>query len=110
MGDWIPDLLMFAAGFTGGILVSMIASSSRAGKLQQTDLLATRTKIIADVKQQHEQEILSAAVRTAEDIRGELQKSAVTLQKALLATEAASPPTGPPDENPAPRAPTAQVN
>ena len=103
MGDWIPDLLMFAAGFTGGILVSMIASSLRAGKRQRSELLAARTKMLAEVKQQHEQEILSAAVRTAEDIRGELQKSAVTLQKALLATEASSAPTDPPDENPAPR-------
>jgi hypothetical protein len=110
MGDWIPDLLMFAAGFTGGILYSMIASSLRAGKRQPADLLGTRTKILADVKQQHEQEILSAAVRTAEDIRGELQKSAVTLQKALLATEASSPSADPPDANPASRTRTAQVN
>ena len=86
MGDWFSDLLIFSAGFTGGILVSMIVSYLGNGRRRRTDLVAARTRILADMKDQHDQEILHAAVRTAEDLRGELHKSALTLRKALLAT------------------------
>jgi hypothetical protein len=91
MDDWISDLLIFSAGVTGGILVSIIASFLRTNQRQRTDLVETRTRILADIKEQHEQEILHAAVRTAEDIRGELHKSALTLQKALLAARDSVP-------------------
>jgi hypothetical protein len=92
MDDWISDLLIFSAGVTGGILVSIIVSFLRTNQRQRTDLAATRTRILADIKEQHEQEMLHAAVRTAEDIRGELHQSALTLQKALLAARAPMPP------------------
>jgi hypothetical protein len=92
MDDWISDLLIFSAGVTGGILVSIIVSFLRTNQRQRTDLAATRTRILADIKEQHEQEMLHAAVRTAEDIRGELHQSALTLQKALLAARAPVPP------------------
>ena len=85
MDDWISDLLIFSAGVTGGILISIVVSCLRTNQRQRMDLVATRTRILTDIKEQHEQEILHAAVRTAEDIRGELHKSALTLQKALLA-------------------------
>jgi hypothetical protein len=103
MDDWISDLLIFSAGVTGGILVSIIVSCLRTNQRQRTDLVETRTRILADIKEQHEQEILHAAVRTAEDIRGELHKSALTLQKALLA---ARDPVPMPEE---PRDPTADA-
>jgi hypothetical protein len=103
MDDWISDLLIFSAGVTGGILISIIVSFLRTNQRQRTDLVETRTRILADIKEQHEQEILHAAVRTAEDIRGELHKSALTLQKALLA---ARDPVPMPEE---PRDPTADA-
>lgn len=110
MGDWISDLLIFSAGVTGGILVSMIVSSLRAGKRRRTDLVSARSRILADMKEQHDQEILHAAVRTAEDLRGELHKSALTLRKALLATSVSPTalPESPDDRPPAPR--PAQAN
>lgn len=86
MGDWISDLLIFSAGVTGGILVSIIVSCLRTNRQQRTDMVAARTRILSDMKEHHDQEILHAAFRTAEDIKGELHKSALTLQKALLAT------------------------
>ena len=92
MGDWISDLLIFSAGVTGGILVSMILSCLRANKQERAETVAARTRVINDIKEQHDQEILHAAFRTAEDIKGELQKSAVTLRKALLATVDPVPP------------------
>jgi hypothetical protein len=90
MGDWISDLLIFSAGVTGGILVSIIVSCLRANKQERAG--AARTRVLTDMKEQHDQEILDAAFRTAEDIKGELQKSAVTLRKALLATVDPVPP------------------
>jgi len=99
MGDWIADLLLFSAGVTGGILVSMIASCLRAGRQERSDLAAARSRILSDIHDQHEQEILHAAVRTAEDLRGELHKSALTLRKALAATEAAPSATDPAEDS-----------
>ena len=92
MGDWISDLLIFSAGITGGILVSIIVSCLRANKQERAEVVALRTRVLNDMKEQHDQQILDAAFRTAEDIKGELQKSAVTLRKALLATVDAVPP------------------
>jgi hypothetical protein len=92
MCDWISDLLIFSAGVTGGILVSIIVSCLRANKQERADIVAARTRALDDMKEQRDQEILDAAFRTAEDIKGELQKSAVTLRKALLATVDQVPP------------------
>ena len=86
MGNWISDLLLFASGFTGGILACMVAPYLRADRERRTDLAATRSRMLTDMKQQHEQEILHAAVRAAEDVRGELHESVLALRKALLAT------------------------
>jgi hypothetical protein len=98
MGDWISDLLIFSAGVTGGILVSIIVSCLRADRQERAEIVAARTRVLTNMKEQHDQEILHAAFRTAEDIRGELQKSAVTLRKALLATVDPVPPA--PEKDP----------
>lgn len=100
MDDWISDLLIFSAGVTGGILISMIAGILRAGRENRNDLVSARSRILEGVKEQHDQEILHAAVRTAEDLRGELHKSALTLQKALLAASTAPLPPDDPAEDP----------
>jgi hypothetical protein len=83
MGDWISDVLLFSAGVVGGILVSMISSSRRASKQRRTEVVAMRARILADMKEQHDKEILHAAFRTTEDIRGELNKSLQTLRKTV---------------------------
>jgi hypothetical protein len=83
MGDWISDVLLFSAGIVGGILLSMIGSSLRATKQRRTELVAMRARILSDMKEQHDKEILHAAFRTTEDIRGELNKSLQTLRKTV---------------------------
>jgi len=83
MDDWISDVLLFSAGIAGGILTMMIVSSFRVDKRRQSELVATRARVLADIKQQHDQEILDAAFRTTEDIQGELNTSLQRLRKTV---------------------------
>jgi hypothetical protein len=83
MRDWISDLLIFSAGITGGILISKLEPYFRAKK-QRTEIVAARTRILADIKEKHDEEILHEAFRTTEAIRSELDKSAQLLRKTLL--------------------------
>ena len=84
MRDWISDLLIFSAGITGGVLVTMIKPIFSAAKRRRTELVAARTRILADMKEQHDKEILHEAFRATEAIRGELDKTRETLRKTLI--------------------------
>jgi hypothetical protein len=84
MGDWISDLLLFSAGITGGILVPMIKPILSAAKRRRTELVAARSRILADMKHQHDREILDEAFRATEAIRDELDKTRETLRKTLI--------------------------
>lgn len=84
MRDWISDLLIFSAGVTGGILITMIKPILSAAKRRRTQLVAARTRILADMKHRHDQEILNEAFRATEEIRGELDKTRETLRKTLI--------------------------
>ena len=83
MGDWISDVLLFSAGIAGGILITMIVSFFRVDKGRRPDLAVTRARVLADIKERHDQEILHAAFRTTEDIQGELDKSLQQLRKTV---------------------------
>jgi hypothetical protein len=83
MGDWISDLLIFSAGVTGGILVTLIKPYFSMPKRQRTALVAARTRILNDIKHKHEEEILDEAFRATQAIRGELDKSLRHLSKTL---------------------------
>ena len=83
MPDWISDLLVFSAGVTGGVLFMIIKPIFSAAKRRRTELLAARTRMLAGIKQQHEEEILDEAFRTTEAIRGELDTSLQALRKIL---------------------------
>jgi hypothetical protein len=84
MRDWISDLLMFSAGITGGILISKLQPYFRAAKKPRPEMVATRARILADIKEKHDEEILHEAFRTTEAIRNELDKSVQLLRKTLL--------------------------
>jgi len=83
MTDWISDVLLFSAGVAGGVLLCILVPSLRADKRRRTALVNARERILADIKEQHDKEILHEAFRTAEDIRGELDKSLETLRKTV---------------------------
>jgi hypothetical protein len=83
MEDLIPDLVIFVAGTAVGMLIGLIISTRSAIKKQTSELYAARTRILADIKEKHHEEILDQAFRTTEAIRGELDKSVSTLRKTL---------------------------
>jgi len=83
MGDWISDLLIFSAGVTGGVLVNLIRPYFSMAKQQRTALVMARARILSDIKNKHEEEILDEAFRTTEAIRGELDRSLRKLTKTL---------------------------
>src|ERR1044071_8022055 len=84
MRDWISDLLLFSAGVAGGVLITAIKPYLRSAKKKRTEMVAARARILADIKERHEEEILHEAFRTTEAIRGELNRSAQLLRKTLL--------------------------
>jgi len=83
MDNWIPDLVIFVAGIAVGMLVALILPGRATTKKQTSELYAARTRILADIKEKHNEEILDQAFRTTEAIRGELDKSVTTLRKTL---------------------------
>jgi hypothetical protein len=85
MDDWISDLLIFSAGVAAGILITSIKPLIVAGKKQRTELVLARTRMLAGIKEKHEEEILDEAFRTTQAIRSELDQSLATLRKTLNA-------------------------
>ncbi|MGH7851887.1 MAG: hypothetical protein ACREP3_00480 [Candidatus Binatia bacterium] len=83
MGDWISDALIFSAGVAGGVLISEITSIFRGNKRRRTEVVAMRTRVLSELKEHHDREILHAAFRTTEDIKSELNKSLQTLCKTV---------------------------
>lgn len=84
MRDWISDLLIFSAGIAGGILIVTVKPFLLDAKKKRTEMAAARARILANIKEKHEKEILHQAFQTAEAIRGELDRSALLLRKTLL--------------------------
>ena len=83
MEDWISDLLIFCAGIAGGVLITSVKPFFSAAKIRRTQMVAARARMLADLKEKHDEEILDQAFRTAEAIRGELDHSLDTLRKTL---------------------------
>jgi len=83
MDDWVSDLLIFCAGVAAGILLTSIKPHLSAAKNRRTQLVAARSRMLAVLKEKHEEEILDEAFRTTEAIKGELDKSLDTLRKTL---------------------------
>ena len=83
METWIPDLVIFVAGIALGMLIALVIPGRTTTKKQTTELVAARTRMLADIKEKHNEEILDQAFRITEAIRGELDKSVTTLRKTL---------------------------
>ena len=81
MGDWFSDVLIFSAGVAGGVLISEILAIFRDNKRRRTQVVTMRSRVISELKERHDREILNAAFRTTEDIKSELSKSLQTLCK-----------------------------
>ena len=85
MDNWISDLLIFCAGIAAGVLITTVQPLFWVAKRKRSAMVAARARMLADIKEKHEEEILDEAFRAADEIRGELDKSMKTLRKTLNA-------------------------
>lgn len=87
MDSWTSCLLAFGSGIGAGIAVGIALVSLKpyifAAKKKRTELVVARSRILAGIKEKHEEEILDEAFRTTEAIKGELDKSLQTLRRTL---------------------------
>lgn len=85
MESWISHSLVFAIGVEVGVLLMILKPYLSAAKTKRTELVTARRRILAGIKEKHEEEILDEAFRTTEAIKGELDKSLQTLRRTLNA-------------------------
>jgi hypothetical protein len=83
MESWTSCSLVFAAGVGVGIALMRLKPYIFAARKRRTALVAARSRILAGIKEKHEEEILDEAFRTTEAIKGELDKSLQTLRRTL---------------------------
>ena len=99
MEIWISYALVFAIGVEVGVLLMTLKPYLSAAKTRRTELVAARSRILAGIKEKHEEEILDEAFRTTEAIKRELDKSLQTLRRtlnaAMIPTDAESAPHQP---------------
>jgi len=98
MENWTNCSLAFAAGIGVGIALVSLKPYIFAAKKRRTELVAARSRILAGIKEKHQEEILDEAFRTTEAIKGELDKSLQTLQRTLNAVMIPTPPDSPEHE------------
>ncbi len=95
MESWTNCSLAFAAGIGVGIALICVKPYLFAAKKRRTELVVARSRILAGIKEKHEEEILDEAFRTTEAIKGELDKSLQTLRRTLNAVTIPTVPDSP---------------
>jgi len=83
MENWTTTLVTFAAGIGVGVGLARLKPYIFVAKKRRTELVAARGRILAGIKEKHEEEILDEAFRTTAAIKGELDKSLQTLRRTL---------------------------
>jgi hypothetical protein len=82
MENWISIALIFLAGICSGILIATIWTRLSAAK-KGRDLTTARRRILAGVRETHDEEILHEAFRATDDLRTELFKSLHRLRASM---------------------------
>lgn len=85
MENDLSGYFTFAAGVAVGIVLMSLKPLFNAAQKRRTEMVAARSRILAGIKEKHDEEILNEAFRTAEAIKGELDKSLQTLKRTLHA-------------------------
>ena len=83
MENWLFETLIFGAGIASGVLFAMICLRVSAANKRRRDLSAVRRRILAGIKETHDQEILNEAFRATEALRSELFKSLHRLRASM---------------------------
>jgi hypothetical protein len=83
MQNWLSEALIFVAGLASGILLAAIWLRVSAANKRRRDLSTVRRRILAGIKESHDQEILDEAFRATEALRSELFKSLYRLRASM---------------------------
>jgi hypothetical protein len=83
MENWISVALIFFAGLGSGILIATIWTRLSAANKRRRDLTAVRRRILAGIRETHDEEILHEAFRATDDLRTELSKSLHRLRASM---------------------------
>jgi hypothetical protein len=73
MGSDIPSFLIFIAGVAIGSIGTLLLPRLNISKKRRTELMKVRSRILADIKEHHEQEIRREIFQTTEALRSELR-------------------------------------
>ncbi len=69
---WAP---VFIAGIAVGAIITSVLPRLWVAKKRRTELIQARARILASIKENHEQEILREIFQATEALSGELNKS-----------------------------------
>lgn len=83
MQPWLSVALIFLAGIGSGILIATIWIRFSAAKKRRHDLTTVRRRILAGIRERHEEEILHEAFRATDDLRTELFKNLHRLRASM---------------------------
>lgn len=83
MQNWFSVALIFLAGIGSGILIATIWTRLSAAKKRRNDLTTVRRRILAGIRETHDEEILHEAFRATDDLRTELFKSLHRLRASM---------------------------
>ena len=82
MQNWLSVTLIFLAGIGSGILIAAIWLRLSAAK-KRHDVNTVRRRILAGIRETHDEEILHEAFRATDDLRTELFKSLHRLRASM---------------------------
>lgn len=84
-------ITIFVAGTTVGYFIATLLEHFRLAKRDRTEKVIVRSRIIAGIRQQHEQEVLQQIFQTVDAIHTDTEKSLSHLRNSiedlLLATQ-----------------------
>jgi len=84
MRNLVAWFLAFTAGVTVGALGAWLLPRFNHGRKRRSEMLHARERILAGIREQHDQDIRREIFQTAEALRGELNRS---LRRLLNLTE-----------------------
>jgi hypothetical protein len=83
MQHWLSEALIFLAGLASGIVLAGVWLRILAANKRRRDVSGVRRRILAGIKESHDQEILDEAFRATEALRSELFRSLYRLRASM---------------------------
>ena len=83
MQNWLPEILIFVSGLAVGICLAVLWLRVSTANKRRRDLTSVRRRVLAGIKESHDQEILDEAFRATEALRSELFKSLYRLRDSM---------------------------